>query len=128
MPFHILDLEWLSTLFARMTFHTILQHPPMHVLRLCHNVISSFEKEWNWVYNKRLNYMFRFLCKATFDNNKFIHLLACTPGGALFCQVEHHVRLKKIYFLHRNHQMGQNFINCFFTSRYTRYLLHSKKW
>ena len=49
-------------------------------------------------------------------------------GGALHCQVEHHVRDNFSFsfsFLSCITKMGQNFM-IFFVSRYTWYLLHTE--
>lgn len=50
------------------------QYPILH-LPWCHkNVISVFgEQKRKWVYYKHLHYMFRFLFKLHYDNDKFIH-------------------------------------------------------
>ena len=51
---------------------------------------------------------------------------ALYPGGSLYCQVEHHVRF--IYILHKASPEWVKIVSNFYMSRYTRYLLHSKKW
>ena len=46
--------------------------------------------------------------------NKFFNRHPFTTGGALHCQVEHHVRDKKNpFFLSCITKMGQNFMNFF---------------
>ena len=49
-------------------------------------------------------------------------------GGALRCQVEHHVRDKKYTFSKLHHQNGSKFYQILTMSRCTQYLLHRKKW
>ena len=59
--------------------------------------------------------------------NYYPHDCVHSPGGALHCQVEHHMRdKKKIIFSKLHHQNGSTFIKFFSMSRYTRYLLHTK--
>ena len=64
-----------------------------------------------------------------------IHLFkypsSIATGRSLHCKVEQprvntlHVKNPTFYIKH--HQNGSNFYQSFFVSRYTRYLLHSKK-
>ena len=44
-------------------------------------------------------------------------VFSCTrPGGSLYCQVIHHVRQKKIYFLHKASPKWVKLYECFFIS------------
>lgn len=48
------------------------RHPMVHVLELHQHVLLGFEKERERVYCKHLYYVFKFLCKVDYNNDKFI--------------------------------------------------------
>ena len=49
------------------------RHPTVHVPKLHQNVLLGFEKERERVYYKHLYYVFKFLCKVDYNNDKFIY-------------------------------------------------------